>query len=105
MLAEQAPDLREALERAKGEGLSCVILDGKIIPCDRCKEPAVSVKGEVIDLWYSGKAHTHGGNIQAVFAPDGFPLWISPVEPGSVHDLTAARARPLPRRAGPAHVG
>ena len=50
VLAEQAPDLREALERAKGEGLSYVILDGKIIPCDRCKEPAVSVKGEVIDL-------------------------------------------------------
>ncbi len=29
---------------------------GKIIPADRCKEPAVSVKGQVIDLWYSGKA-------------------------------------------------
>jgi hypothetical protein len=56
VLADQAPDLREALERAKGEGLSHVILDGKIIPSDRCKEPAVSVKGEVIDLWYSGKA-------------------------------------------------
>jgi DDE superfamily endonuclease len=26
-----------------------VILDGKIIACDRCKEPAISVKGEVID--------------------------------------------------------
>jgi DDE superfamily endonuclease len=73
-----------------------VILDGKLIPSDRCKEPAVSVKGEVIDLWYSGKAHTHGGNIQAVLAPDGFPLWVSPVEPGSVHDLTAARIHALP---------
>jgi hypothetical protein len=31
-----------------------------------------------------------------VAAPDGFPLWISEVEPGSVHDLTAARARALP---------
>jgi hypothetical protein len=56
VLAEQAPDLRQALERAKDEGLGHVILDGKVIPCDRCKEPAVSVKGEVIDLWYSGKA-------------------------------------------------
>ena len=63
---------------------------------DRCKEPAVSVKGQVFDLWYSGKAHTHGGNIHAVFAPDGFPLWVSPAEPGSVHDLTAARAHALP---------
>jgi hypothetical protein len=33
-----------------------VVLDGKIIPRDRCKEPVISVKGEVIDLWYSGKA-------------------------------------------------
>jgi DDE superfamily endonuclease len=73
-----------------------VILDGKIIPCDRCKEPARSFKGEAIDLWYSGKAHTHGGNIQAVLAPDGFPLWVSGVEPGSVHDITAARLHALP---------
>jgi hypothetical protein len=62
VLAEQAPDLREALERAK-EGFSHVILDGTVIACDRCKEPTLSVKGEVIDLWYSGKAHSHGGNV------------------------------------------
>jgi hypothetical protein len=96
VLAEQAPDLHQALERAKDEGFSHVILDGKIIPCDRCKEPAVSVQGQVIDLWYSGKAHTHGGNIQAVLAPGGFPLWVSPAEPGSVHDITAARIHALP---------
>jgi hypothetical protein len=96
VLAEQAPDLRQALERAKGQGFSHVILDGKIIPADRCTEPAVSVKGQVIDLWYSGKARCHGGNIQAVLAPGGFPLWISDVEPGSVHDITAARAHALP---------
>jgi hypothetical protein len=96
VLAEQAPDLAEALERAKDEGFSHVILDGKVIPADRCKEPTVSVKGEVIDLWYSGKAHIHGGNVQAVLAPGGFPLWVSDVEPGSVHDLTAARIHALP---------
>jgi hypothetical protein len=96
VLAAQAPDLHQALERAKDEGFSHVILDGKIIPADRCKEPAISVKGQVIDLWYSGKAHTHGGNIQAVLAPGGFPLWVSPAEPGSVHDLTAARTHALP---------
>jgi DDE superfamily endonuclease len=96
VLAGQAPDLHQALERAKGEGLSHVILDGKIVPCDRCKEPAVSVKGQVIDLWYSGKAHTHGGNIQAVITPTGFPLWVSDAEPGSVHDITAARVHALP---------
>jgi hypothetical protein len=96
VLAAQAPGLADALERARDEGFSHVILDGKIIPADRCKEPAISVKGQIIDLWYSGKAHTHGGNIQAVLAPGGFPLWVSPAEPGSVHDLTAARLHALP---------
>jgi hypothetical protein len=96
VLAAQAPDLHEALERAEAEGLPHVILDGKIIPADRCREKIISVKGKVIDLWYSGKAHAHGGNIQAVIAPDGFPLWVSPAEPGSVHDITAARIHALP---------
>ena len=96
MLAQQAPELSEALERARDAGFSHVILDGKVIPADRCKEPAISVKGQVIDLWYSGKAHCHGGNIQAVTTPGGFPLWVSPAEPGSVHDLTAARTHALP---------
>jgi hypothetical protein len=91
VLAQQAPELREALERAKDEGLPHVILDGAVIEADRCHVPAVSVRGEVIDLWYSGKAHAHGGNIQAVSAPGGFPLWVSDAEPGSVHDITAAR--------------
>jgi hypothetical protein len=34
VLAAQAPDLREALERAKDKGFSHLILDGKIIPCE-----------------------------------------------------------------------
>ncbi len=96
VLAAQAPGLAGALERASDQGFSHVILDGKIIACDRCKEPAISVKGEVIDLWYSGKTHAHGGNIQAVTAPDGLALWVSDVEPGSVHDITAARLHALP---------
>ena len=33
VLAEEAPELREALERAKDEGFPHVILDGKIIRC------------------------------------------------------------------------
>jgi hypothetical protein len=96
VLAAQAPDLRAALERAQDEGLRHVILDGKIVPANRCREKTISVKGEVIDLWYSGKAHAHGGSIQAVTAPDGLPLWVSDVEPGSVHDITAARIHALP---------
>ncbi len=96
MLAGQAPDLRQALERARDEGLSHVILDGTVIPADRCREKTLSVHGEVIDLWYSGKAHAHGGNIQAVIAPGEFPLWVSDVQPGSVHDITAACIHALP---------
>ncbi len=96
MLAQQAPGLSQALDRASDHGFSHVILDGKIIPCDRCAEPAISVKGQVIDRWYCGKAHTHGGNVQAVSAPGGFPLWISDAGPGSVHDITAARTHALP---------
>ena len=96
VLAGQAPDLRAALERARQEGLPHVILDGTVIPADRCHEKTASIQGELIDVWYSGKAHTHGGNIQAVAAPDGFPLWVSDVEPGSVHDITAARIHALP---------
>jgi acetylglutamate kinase len=62
VLADQAPDLHEALERAKADGLAYVILDGKIFSADRCGEKTTSVKGTQIDLWYSGKAHEHGGN-------------------------------------------
>ena len=97
VLAQEAPELTEALERARDdEGLPHVILDGTIIEADRCQEKTISVKGEAIDLWYSGKAHCHGGNIQAVFTPGGFPLWVSQAEPGSVHDITAARRHALP---------
>ena len=72
-----------------------MILDGTLIPIDRCAEQTLSVKGEPIDAWYSGKAHQHAGNLQALSAPGGLPLWIAEVEPGSVHDLTAARAQVL----------
>jgi hypothetical protein len=96
VLAAEAPELPEALASALTGGVAFVILDGKIIPSDRCREKTISVKGKVIDLWYSGKAHAHGGTIQAVIAPDGFPLWVSPAEPGSVHDITAARIHALP---------
>jgi hypothetical protein len=64
-----------------------VVLDGKIFSTDRCDEKTTSVKGKQVDLWCSGKAHEHGGNIQTVMEPDGFPLWVADVEPGSVHDL------------------
>ena len=96
VLSEQAPDLAEALGRAMAEAVPYVILDGKVFESDHCSEPATSVKGEEIDAWYSGKAHRHGGNMQAVMRPDGLPLWAGPAEPGSAHDITAARIHALP---------
>jgi len=91
VLAAQAPGLREALERALAEGAPYVILDGKIVDADRCHEKTVSRKGAEIDLWYSGKRKDFGGNIQALFYPDGKPMWVSDVLPGNVNDLAAAR--------------
>jgi hypothetical protein len=68
-----------------------VILDGKIIDADRCHEKTLSRKSAVIDLWYSGKKKDFGGNVQALFYPDGRPMWVSEVLPGNVNDLSAAR--------------
>lgn len=116
VLAGQAPDLHQALDQVAAEGWSHVILDGKVVESDRCAAKTTSKKGEQIDLWYSGKTHDFGGNIQALMRPDGLPIWTSGVEPGSVHDLTAARehvlgalyaaaARGLPTLADPGYEG
>ena len=75
------------------EGTPYVILDGKIVASDRCREKTVSRKGREIDLWYSGKTKDFGGNIQGLFYPGGLPAWISDVLPGNVHDLAAAREK------------
>ena len=96
VLAAQAPDLHEALERARAEGVPFVILDGKLFSTGRLAEQVTSVKGEEIDAWYSGKHHRPGGNVQAVMLPGGLPIWAGPAAPGHVRDITAARARALP---------
>lgn len=33
--------------------------------------------------------------MQVLTGPHGYPEWVSPVEPGSTHDITAARAHAL----------
>jgi hypothetical protein len=116
VLSAQAPDLTEALQRVQAEGWSHVILDGKVVDSDRCRQKTVSKKGKLIDAWYSGKTHDFGGNIQAVMRPDGLPVWVSDVEPGSVHDLRVAQehvlgalyamaAQNLPTLADPGYEG
>jgi DDE superfamily endonuclease len=96
VLAAKAPTLREALDMAVEQRLPYLILDGTLISSDRCAGKKISRKGKEIDTWYSGKAHHPAGNVQALAAPGGVPLWVSDVLPGSTHDLTAARELVLP---------
>jgi hypothetical protein len=96
VLAAKAPTLRAALDKAVDQGLPYLILDGTLISSDRCAGKKTSKKGREIDRWYSGKAHHPAGNVQALSAPGGIPLWVSDVLPGSIHDLTAARELVLP---------
>lgn len=92
VIAAEAPDLHDVLTRGHEQGWGFVSLDGTLVESTRCS--AKSVAGH--DLWYSGKHHRHGGNIQVLTDPTGHPVWTSPVEPGSMHDITAARAHVLP---------
>jgi len=89
VLAAHAPDLHSVLERGKAAGWSHVTVDGTLIATDRCRTPNPDTGR---DLWFSGKHRRHGGNVQVVSDPEGFPVAVSDVEPGSVHDITAARA-------------
>ncbi len=95
VLAARAPGLAGQLERALADGTPYLILDGKVVDTDRCREKTTSRKGKTIDVWYAGKTHDFGGNIQALFYPSGIPLWVSDVLPGNVHDLAAARENVL----------
>lgn len=91
VLTARKPSLHGALLAAKAAGHTHLIVDGTLISTDRNSTPGPT-RG--VDLWWSGKHHHHGGNIQVVSAPDGWPLWTSQVRPGREHDTTAARADP-----------
>ena len=91
VLAARRPSLHGALLAAKVAGHSHVICDGTLIYTDRIATPGPTAG---VDLWWSGKHKHHGGNIQVVSAPDGWPLWTSDVRPGREHDITAARTDP-----------
>lgn len=88
VLACCAPDIHEALMAAVAFGAAHVNLDGTLIRTDR-----LALKGpNGADLWWSGKHHCHGGNVQVLSLPDGFPIWVSGVRPGREHDTTCAKA-------------
>jgi hypothetical protein len=88
VLAARAPSLKSALLAAKAAGYSHVNIDGTLVETDRCRAPGPTPG---VDLWWSGKHHNHGGNVQVVTVPDGWPIWTSDVRPGREHDTTAVR--------------
>jgi hypothetical protein len=96
VLAAQAPGLRGALLAARMAGHSHVHVDGTLVRTDRCHVPGPTARtdhpGRRVDLWWSGKHGAHGGNVQVVTGPDGWPIWTSGVRPGREHDTTALRA-------------
>jgi hypothetical protein len=91
VLAAQAPGLHSALLAAKTAGYDYVLLDGTLIETDRISTPGPTTG---VDLWWSAKHKNHGGNIQVLCAPDGWPLWTSAVRPGREHDTTCLRTHP-----------
>jgi hypothetical protein len=90
VLAAQAPELPEVLRDRLARNDGHVILDGMLIPTDRVAETTTNSEGKTIHVWYSGKHHAFGGNIQFVSSAEGFPLWVSDVQSGHTHDLVAA---------------
>jgi DDE superfamily endonuclease len=92
VLAEKAPDLHEVLAQCHNKGMTHVVLDGTLIECDR----VAGARDNGNDWWFSQKHKDFGGNIQFLAAPDGSPLWVSDVEPGSTPDIVAARIHALP---------
>lgn len=92
VIAAHAPDLHDVLDQGAAEGWAFACLDGTLIASTRSS--ARPDAGH--DVWYSGKHKRHGGNIQVLTDPSGYPVWVSEVEPGSTHDITAARTQALP---------
>jgi hypothetical protein len=96
VLAAAAPGLSGALLAARAAGHSHVTVDGTLIRTDRCSVAGPTARADRperrVDLWWSGKHAAHGGNVQIIAAPDGWPIWTSDVRPGREHDTTALRA-------------
>jgi DDE superfamily endonuclease len=88
VIADQAPGFSSLLLAAKVAGYAHVNIEGTLIETDRCRTPGPTAG---VDLWWSGKHDNHGGNVQVITAPDGWPLWTSPARPGREHDTTAQR--------------
>ena len=96
VLAAHAPDPGTALREAHLAGHEHVTVDGTLIATDRLHAPGpvIGRNGRPVDEWWSGKHRHHGGNVQVITTPDGWPIWTSQVRPGREHDVTALRTHP-----------
>lgn len=92
VIAAHGPDLHQVLTAMRHRGEPHICLDGTLIETSACHTRSEGTP----DLWYSGKHKRHGGNIQVLTDATGHPIWTSPVEPGSTHDITTAREHVLP---------
>lgn len=103
VLSQQAPDLKAVIEAAREAGVTHLNLDGTVVRTDRVSTPGPNGAG----LWWSGKHKHHGGNVQVISTPGGWPLWVSEVRPGREHDTTCAKAAPelLPLLEQAEHAG
>lgn len=87
MSAERAADLADILARGLGEGWAFVCLDGIPIATDRCRSK--KEKENVHDAWCLGKYRRRGGNVQVACDPSEHPVWVSPVEFGTIRTTCA----------------
>jgi len=88
VLAEHAPGLSTALERAAAAGYTHLNLDGTVIRTDRVAAPGLNGS----DLWWSGKHKHHGGNVQVICAPTAGRFG----SPRSVRDANTTSPAPAP---------
>lgn len=92
VFAQRAPnDITDVLNRLRRRGawtaLWCVLTGSQPVP-----RPATTCGTRILHKAF-------GGNVQVLTDHTGFPVWTSPVEPGSTHDITAT----LPRCSGRPH--
>ncbi|BDF98657.1 hypothetical protein AoKodu_09580 [Actinomyces oris K20] len=93
VIAQRCPSLTTTIKKMQQAGEPFVCLDGTLIHTSALHAKA---PGKKTDLWFSGKHHRHGANIQVLADSSGFPIWVSPAEPGSTHDIVTARVHVLP---------
>jgi hypothetical protein len=86
VLAWQAPDLREALMRARIAGYGHLIVDGTVIETDRLRTPGPA---EGVDLWWSGKTSNQRKRNRTP------PVWGSTTDPPTGPTVVVAGQRSI----------